>query len=120
MIKQKIALITILVLLVSNIFFGYKYFALQRELETTKTTVETQQINENVLGFIKLFIEEVLKAEAEVDFDTRLKLETAVRNLNDEEILSQWQKFTESKTEDDAQVEVKNLLEILVNKIKIQ
>jgi hypothetical protein len=47
-------------------------------------------------------------------------LENAVRNLNDENILSQWQKFTESKTEAGAQEEVKNLLEILVGKVRIQ
>jgi len=40
--------------------------------------------------------------------------------LNDEEILTQWKKFTESETEDEAQTEVKNLLEMLVSKIKVQ
>lgn len=60
------------------------------------------------------------KAEIEIDFDTRLKLETAVGNLNDEEILNQWQKFVDSKIEAEAQEEVKNLLEMLVNKVKVQ
>jgi hypothetical protein len=86
--------------------------------------LESQKTNEKVLDFTKLFIEKVLKAETEVDFETRLKLENAVRNLGDEEILTQWQKFTESKTEAEAQEEVKNLLEMLlemlVNKIKVQ
>ncbi len=86
--------------------------------------MESQKTNEKVLDFTKLFIEKVLKAETEVDFETRLKLENAVRNLGDEEILTQWQKFTESKTEAEAQEEVKNLLEMLlemlVNKIKVQ
>lgn len=118
--KQKLTLIIILILLIGNIFFGYKHFALQKELEATKATLKTQQINEKTLDFTKLFVAKVLKAETEVDFETRLKLENAVRNLNDEEILSQWQRFTESKTEADAQTEVKNLLEILVSKIKVQ
>jgi len=65
-------------------------------------------------------IEKVLKAETEVDFETRLKLENAVRNLEDKEILARWSKFIESKTEAGAQEEVKNLLEALVNKIKIK
>ncbi len=82
--------------------------------------METQKTNEKVLEFAKLFIEKVLKAKTEVDFETRLKLENAVRNLDDEEILVQWQKFTESKIEAEAQEEVKNLLEMLVNKIRIQ
>ncbi len=82
--------------------------------------METQEINEKVLEVSKLFIEKVLKAETEVDFETRLKLENAVRNLGDQEIMNQWQKFVNSKTEIQAQIEVKNLLEILVNKIKVK
>ena len=72
------------------------------------------------MEFTKLFIGEVLKADSEVSFDTRLKLETAVRNLGDEEILNQWQKFVDSKTEAGAQTEVKNLLEMLINKIRVK
>jgi CRISPR/Cas system endoribonuclease Cas6 (RAMP superfamily) len=63
-------------------------------------------------------IEKVLKAEKEVDFETRLKLENAVREINDKEILNQWIKFTESKTEDEAQNNIKNLLDLLVDKIQ--
>ena len=118
--KQKITLIIILILLAGNVFFGAKYFAVQKELGQTQAALETQKTNEKVLEFTKLFIEKVLKAETEVDFETRLKLENAVRNLGDEEILAQWQKFTESKTEAEAQKEVKNLLEMLMNKIRIQ
>lgn len=120
MTKQKITLIIILVLLVGCVFFGFKYFAGQKDLRQTQTALETQQTNEKVLEFTKLFIEEVLKTEIEVDFETRLKLENAVRNLGDEEILAQWNRFVDSKTEAEAQTEVKNLLEMLVNKIKVQ
>lgn len=118
--KQKVTLIIIFILLVSNIYFGVKFFGIQKELETTKAALKTQQINEKTLEFAKLFIEKVLKAETEVDFETGLKLENAVRDLKDEEILAQWQKFTESKTEIDAQAEIKNLLEMLMSKIKVQ
>jgi hypothetical protein len=48
-----------------------------------------------------------------------LKLEYAVRDLADGEILKQWNEFVNSKTESEAQEQVKNLLELLVNKIKI-
>ena len=118
--KPKTILIIILILLAGNVFLGVKYFSVVKELRQTETLLQTQTTNEKVLEFSKLFIKEVLKAETEVNFDTRLKLENAVRNLGDEEILNQWQKFTESKTEVQAQEEVKNLLEMLVNKIKIQ
>ncbi len=117
--NSKIILIITFILLVSSVFFGFKYFNIQKEFRQTQAALEAQKTNEKVLDFTKLFIEKVLKAEEEVNFETRLKLENAVRDLKDEEILAQWQKFTESKTEVQAQNEVKNLLEILVNKIKI-
>ena len=118
--KPKTILIIILILLAGNVFLGVKYFSVVKELRQTETLLQTQTTNEKVLEFSKLFIKEVLKAETEVNFDTRLKLENAVKNLGDEEILAQWQKFTESKTEAEAQKEVKNLLEMLMNKIRIQ
>jgi len=119
--KSKIYLliIIIIILLASNVFFGVKYFAVQKEVGQTQTALETQELNEKVLEFTKLFIEKVLKAETEINFETRLKLENAVRNLDDEEILVQWQKFVESGTESEAQNEVKNLLEMLIDKIMI-
>jgi len=112
--------ILILILLTGNVFFGFKYFAFQKELQKTQTALEIQKTNGKILEFSGLFIEKVLQAEKEIDFETRLKLENAVRNLEDEEILTQWQKFTESKTEIEAQREVKNLLEMLMDKIEIQ
>ena len=117
--KPKIILIIILILLAGNVFLGVKYFSVVKELRQTETLLQTQTTNKKVLEFSKLFIKEVLKAETEVNFDTRLKLKTAVRNLGDEAILNQWQKFVDSKTETGAQEEVKNLLEMLMNKIRI-
>ncbi len=118
--RSLIIIIIIGILLITSTFFGLRYFLIKKELKDTQQTLEIQQINEKVLKFTKLFIENVLKAETEVGFETRLKLENAVRDLKDEEILGQWQKFTESKTEVQAQEEVKNLLEMLVNKIRIK
>ena len=118
--KPKIILIIVLILLAGNVFLGVKYFSVVKELRQTETLLQTQTTNEKVLELSKLFIKEVLKAETEVNFDTRLKLETAVRNLGDEEILNQWQKFVDSKTEAGAQEEVKNLLEVLLNKVKVR
>ena len=109
--------IFILILLAGNIFLWQKFSAVQQEFKKTKESLTIQTTNEKVLDFTELFIEKVLKAEGEIDFENRLSLENAVRNLDDEEILAQWQKFTESETEVEAQTEVKNLLEMLVGKI---
>ncbi len=117
--KQKtILVIVILVLVAGNIFFIAQYFSMQKELNQIKIVANAKNTNEKVLNFTKLFIAQVLKADGEVDFEARLKLENAVRDLSDDKILSQWQKFVESKTEEEAQGEVKNLLEILVGKIE--
>ena len=117
--KQKTILsIVILILIVGNIFFAAKYFSTQKELNQIKTIANAKNTNEKVLNFTKLFIAEVLKADGEVNFETRLKLENAVRDLNDEKTLNQWQKFVESETEEEAQTEVKNLLEMLIERIK--
>ena len=116
--KPNILYLIIFVLLVGNLFFATEYSAVKKELQEIKQPIEIQEINEKVLNFTQFFITEVLKAEEEVDFETRLRLETAVRDLNDEEILTQWQRFVDSKTETEAQEEVKNLLELLVSKIR--
>ena len=119
---QFVRLFTLLVILVllAAAFWGVKnYLEVKREFQTTKEALKVRQINENILDFAKIFINQVLRAEKEIDFETRLKLEYAVRDLADKEILKQWDNFVNSKTESEAQEQVKNLLEILVNKIKI-
>jgi len=116
--KKIIYLIIFILLLASNFYFVARYRVIKKELQETKRPLEIQEINEKVLNFTKFFIEKVLRAEKEVDFETRLKLENAVREIGDPEILAQWQKFIDSKTEIEAQQEVKNLLELLISKIK--
>ena len=107
----------ILIIIVS--FLGYKYSTLQKELELLESDLKVRQVNEKVLDFTKFFIEKVLQAELEVDFETRLLLENKVRNLDDPEVLAKWNIFVESKTEEDAQKNVKNFLESLVNKLEV-
>jgi len=120
MTKVKIILIVIVLLLAaSSLFLGYSYFSVQKQLQQVQMRVENQQFNNKVLNFAKIFIGKVLKAKTEVDFETRLQLENAVRDLSDQEILTQWQAFVDSQTEAEAQDKVKDLLEMLVNKIKV-
>jgi len=127
--KQRFIIILIIGLTLMNIFFLYRYLLITKEIEKIKragalpeksAVIFSNPKNERIINFLKLFIKEVLKAEGEVDFETRLKLENAVREIQDKEILDQWIKFTESKTEEEAQKNVKDLLEILVNKLQIK
>ena len=103
-------------LLITAIYFMMKTYSLSKALSEAETNAASVHKNEKVINFTRVFIEKVLKAEGEVDFETRLQLETAVRALDDEAILQAWQKFTESETEAEAQAEVKNLLTVLVEK----
>lgn len=109
----------IIILVMVNVYVGMLYRDTNHELSKVKDQQVSAQINQGVLGFTGLFIDKVLKAQGEIDFDTRLKLESAVRGLNDDRILSAWLTFTNSATEQEAQNAVKNLLGILVNKIQI-
>lgn len=116
---KAITTIIIIILLAGCVILGITYLATNNKLKQAQAALKTQQYNEKVVEFTQLFIEKVLKAQIEVDFETRLRLENMVRDLNDEEILAQWQRFIGSQTEAEAQAQVKNLLEMLVKKIKV-
>ena len=115
--SKAFVIVVIFLLLASDVFFAAQYVNAQRQLRETQVQLEDQRINERTLAFTQLFIEKVLKSETEIDFETRLQLENAVRGIGDEEILAQWQRFTERVNEKDAQQEVKNLLSLLVRKV---
>ena len=104
-------------LLAGNVFFATQYYSAQKSLEAINFAASAQRFNEKNLLFLKLFVKTVIKSDQEVNFETRLKLENAVRELNEPEILTAWQNFVNSKSEAEAQQNVKNLLDILVDKI---
>jgi hypothetical protein len=110
----------IILSLVGNFYFGFKYFEARADFKETKSYLETQIANEKILEFAAYFIEKVLKADSEVDFETRLKLENMVRSIGDDEILALWNGFVGAKTELEAQDGVRNLLEALVSKIIVR
>ena len=114
-----LAVLTVSALLAVASLGAKKYIETQKEIQTTREALKIQKINAKILNFTKIFIEEVLRAKTEIDFETRLKLENTVRGIDDEEILKQWNEFLNSKTESEAQDRVKNLLDLLVSKIKI-
>ena len=116
--KQRIVFSVIVALIAGIIFMGSQIIILQKESNNAQLDINGRQFNDKVLNFMKLFVTKVLKADKEIDFDTRLQLENAIRDINDNNIKLQWDKFTSSKSEEDAQKEVKNLLEVLLYKIK--
>lgn len=116
---KKLYIGAIVILLAGNAFFYFQYSRVWQDAQKTIDAVKSQKtLNEKVRGFAQLFIDKVLMAEDEIDFETRLILENSVREIGDDEILIKWREFVDSKTEPDAQQKVKNLLLLLVKKIK--
>ncbi|PIT89132.1 MAG: hypothetical protein COU27_01950 [Candidatus Levybacteria bacterium CG10_big_fil_rev_8_21_14_0_10_36_7] len=107
------------ILLAITVLFGARCVSSQNELGQARAELARRDFNKKVFNFSSLFVNEVLRAESEVDFDTRLKLENAVRDLGDQEILDQWNAFTNSQTAEESQEEVKSLLGLLMEKVVI-
>ena len=119
--KLHLGVILLVVLLVaSTLFFGYRAYVLDGELDRLKASGAdvAPLLNQPVLNFSRLFVEKVLEAEAEIDFETRLELENAVRDLNDVEILAKWNDFTKSDVEAEAQKNVRALLKVLLERME--
>lgn len=113
---KKIVII-IIVLLLFNIFFAYKYFTLNKYFYQL-TSTSNGQINEDVFNFIKFFINNVLKVDKEVSLELRIKMENDIKKINDPEITQRWENFVNSQTEDEAQRNIRELLKVLIEKIK--
>jgi acyl-CoA synthetase (AMP-forming)/AMP-acid ligase II len=121
MIKNKKRIIIIIVigaLLIGNVYFAMNYYFTRKDLAQVEATESKAEINQKVLTFTSMFIKKVLQANTAIDFDTRLSLENSVRDLNDPAVMAEWQNFTNSKNEADAQNSVKTLLGILIDKIQ--
>jgi len=115
--KRLTIIIVIGILLIGNVYFATQTILKSRQLAVVDSQIVTVGTNQKILDFSRMFIDDVLNSTTEVDFDTRLKLENAVRDIKDPEILAQWNKFVSSSNEAQAQTEVKNLLTLLMKKI---
>lgn len=101
-------------MLIAATVFGVGFFVKQRQLIAFESQAQN---NAKIVKFLDLFIEKVLEAKRDISFEDRLKLENEVRSLNDEQIVGQWNKFVNSQSIEDAQLQVKALLRLLVEKI---
>lgn len=115
--QAKILWLVVVVFLIGAGALLYCYSITKSELKSAQALVMKQMHNKKTAEFLEMLVNQVIKSNQEVDFETRLKLENAVRDLKDEKILSEWQKFVQSKSEVEAQSNVKNLLGVLVEKI---
>lgn len=114
--KTKLVAIIIVLLVAGNILFTAMYFLNRAELLRLQEQLKVQQTNEKSLFFAKLFIDKVLLSAGTVNFEDRLKLENAVRDINDPKIFAKWEEFTNSQNDRESQIAVGNLLKLLIIK----
>ncbi|HEY4505008.1 MAG TPA: hypothetical protein VJI73_04530 [Candidatus Paceibacterota bacterium] len=111
-----VTIIGILVIAVVGLTF---YVSSLNDQITGKVPIVKQSSKQTqIVLFMNDFINSVLDAPGEVDFETRLRLENEVRDTKDADILAAWKAFTEGKSEADAQERVIELLKVLATKLK--
>ena len=111
----KISVVALILVLFAGVFYlQIKLLVFDKELQGKQLTC---QLNDKVLIFANLFVSKVIKAEKEVSFEDRLKLENAVRDVQNKDLFDQWQKFVGANDETVAKEEMKNLLEMTIKKI---
>jgi len=116
--KAKIVIIILITVLVAgNVCFVTLFFMNRADLQKYKEEVVVQKTNDNVLSFADLFIDKVLLGQGSVNFEDRLSLENAVRDIKDKEIFSNWEMFTKSQNDRESQTAVGNLLKLLFAKV---
>lgn len=116
--KKNVIWTTIILLLVFVIvFLSARYFLQVQETKRLQEELSIKQTNDKVISFLKLFVQKVLKSGDEVSFEDRVRLENVVKELDDQEILFNWERFTKSTSEVQIQQRVKDLMETLVKKI---
>lgn len=117
---EKIKLIIIIIIVIAVLSLATNVFLGINLLIENKKNIELRQgirLHGKVLDFANLFINKVLRAEGEISFEDRLKIENAVRDTQDNDIYDEWQKFVGAKTELEGREGIKNLLQLIINKI---
>lgn len=109
--------VIIAVLLATNFFFATRLIQVSGSLQEAQAVAAEYRSQEQMVAFTQLFVAKVLLAESDVDFETRLQLENMVRAIGDEEILNTWKRFVGSTKEADAQLAVKELLQLLLQRL---
>ena len=115
--KKVLIIILIVAISLTVVWLVTEYFLLSSQLKTAESNLKIQEANQKAATFERLFIDKVLLSTGTIGFEDRLELENAVRGINDQEIFSQWQQFTNSKSNSDTQKIVGNILKLLVDKI---
>ncbi len=110
----------VLVLVLTNIIWGVGYFGEKNERRIAEIELAKITQNKKIAAFQKLFVDKVLMANGEVDFDTRVELQNSARDTGDQAVIEAWNNFLSSKTESEGQKRVKELLSLFASRIYIK
>ena len=113
-----VANILMVILVCLNIFFSVQYTSnikkegIQAEAELAKTEerLETSR-------FMKFFIDKVLGTNGTISFEDRVKLESDIRAMGDQNLVKQWEVFVASTDSETAQESAVKLMSALASKM---
>lgn len=103
-----------------NIYFSIQYTQNMKraDIEQAAQMAKTEE-RLKVSKFMKLFVDKVLGTNGTISFEDRVKLESDVRALGDENIVKQWDMFVSSADSAEAQKNAVMLMSFLMNKMII-
>lgn len=103
-----------------NIYFSIQYTQNMKraDVEQAAQMAKTEE-RLKVSKFMKLFVDKVLGTNGTISFEDRVKLESDVRALGDENIVKQWDMFVSSADSAEAQKNAVMLMSFLMNKMII-
>jgi hypothetical protein len=112
--RTRVVIIILLVVVCASVFFACEWRQCLRE---TRVLSDKNMQNEKIIAFTSLFINSVFNTGT-VSFEDRFKMENAVREINNKEIMVQWEKFTSSKNQAESQENAKKLFGLLVDNFR--
>jgi hypothetical protein len=118
---RKSLIIGIIVSLIAlNICLAWQWVFTVREIKLLNEEAVRNRKSHQIIIFTQLLTDTVLSQNREISFEDRLDLEKAVRDLNDQEIFDQWQKFTKSTGDIETQKNFTDLIKLLLIKMNSQ
>jgi len=117
--KTRLTANFLMILLVGlNIFFSIQYTeGIKRDDANKVEEALKSEEKLKVTKFMKLFVDKVLGTNGTISFEDRVKLESDVRALGDEQLVKQWETFVASVDSETAQKNAVLLMSLLMGKM---